>query len=277
MDLRAGFAYPLPARLVADLIGMSEAARAHTARVIDMMVDTTVTPGQAGAILRGWRQAMADLIAEKRRNPAEDIASDLVAARDEDGSRLTERELADSIFAILGAGSETTINFFDNAITALLSHPEQRRLVASGHVWWEDVIDETLRVESPIAHLPLRYAAEDIHLEGTTIPRGDAILVNYAAIGRDPALHGDSTDRFDVTRADKTHLSFGHGPYYCLGAGIARMVATVGLSSLFRRFPGMTLAVPPDELRPLPTFIMNGHRALPVVLSSHGHLRTDDR
>ncbi len=270
VDLRARFAYPLPARLVADLVGMSQAALTQTAQVMDMMVDTTVTPGQAQATLRGWRQAMADLIADKRRNPAEDIATDLVAARDEDGSRLTERELADSIFAILGAGTETTINFLDNAVTALLSHPEQRRLVTTGQISWDDLIDETLRVQSPIAHLPLRYAAADIQLDHITIRRGDPILVNYAAIGRDPALHGDAADRFDVTRADKTHLSFGHGPHYCLGAGIARLVAAIGLSSLFHRFPGLTLAVPPQELRPLPTFIMNGHRALPVRLAGDG-------
>jgi cytochrome P450 len=266
VDLRERFAYPLPARLVADLIGMSEEARAQTAKVIDMMVDTTVTPEQAQSILLGWRGAMAELIEEKRREPGEDITSDLIAARDEDGSRLSEQELTDTIFAILGAGSETTINFFDNAITALLTHPGQRDLVTSGRASWADVIDETLRVESPLAHLPLRYAVEDIELDGVTIPKGDPILVNYSAVGRDPALHGDDADRFDLTRPDKEHLSFGHGPHYCLGAGVARMVATVGLSSLFERFPGLSLAVPREDLRPLPTFIMNGHRSLPVHL-----------
>ncbi|WDZ83494.1 cytochrome P450 family protein [Micromonospora cathayae] len=267
VDLRAMFAYPLPARLVADLIGMSEDARAKTAKVIDMMVDTTVTPEQAQAVLAGWRGAMADLIAEKRRNPGEDITSDLIAARDTDGSRLSEQELTDTIFAILGAGSETTINFFDNAITALLTHPEQRELVLSGKIGWDAVIDETLRVESPLAHLPLRYAVTDVELDGVTIPQGDPILVNYSGVGRDPALHGESACEFDVTRADKEHLSFGHGPHYCLGAGIARMVATVGLSTLFDRFPDLSLAVDAAELQPLPTFIMNGHRALPVRLT----------
>ncbi|UUV29055.1 cytochrome P450 [Amycolatopsis roodepoortensis] len=266
VDLRERFAYPLPAMLVADLIGMSEDARAKTAKVIDMMVDTTVTPEQAQAVLAGWRGAMAELIAAKRREPAEDITSDLIAARDEDGSRLSEEELTDTIFAILGAGSETTINFFDNSITALLTHPEQRALVTSGQVSWDEVIDETLRVESPLAHLPLRYAVEDIELDGVTIPRGDAILVNYSAIGRDPEVHGDTAGSFDITRENKEHLSFGHGPHFCLGAGIARAVATIGLSTLFERFPGLSLAVEPGELRPLPTFIMNGHRTLPVRL-----------
>jgi cytochrome P450 len=268
VDLRARFAYPLPARLVADMIGMSEQARAETAKVIDMMVDTTVTPEQAQGILLGWRDAMADLIAHKRQHPGEDITSDLIAARDEDGSRLSEQELTDTIFAILGAGSETTINFFDNAITALLSHPEQLEMVISGRSSWDDVIDETLRVESPLAHLPLRYAVQDIELDGVTIPQGEPILVNYSAVGRDPALHGEGAGTFDITRADKEHLSFGHGPHYCLGAGIARLVATIGLSTLFERYPDLALAVPREELLPLPTFIMNGHRSLPVRLTA---------
>ncbi|MFD3557227.1 cytochrome P450 [Streptomyces goshikiensis] len=267
VDLRERFAYPLPARLVADLIGMPEEARAKTAKVIDAMVDTTITPEQAQAVLAGWRGAMADLIADKRREPGEDITSDLVAARDEDGSRLSEDELTDTIFAILGAGSETTINFFDNAITALLSDPAQLELVRSGRADWDDVIDETLRVESPLAHLPLRYAAEEIELDGVTIPQGDPILVNYSAVGRDPRLHPERPDAFDLARADKEHLSFGFGPHYCLGVGVARLVAKTGLSRLFERFPDLSLAVAKDELEPLPTFIMNGHRSLPVRLT----------
>lgn len=268
VDLREKFAYPLPARLVADMIGMSEEARLRTQEVMDMMISTTVTPEQAQAVLAGWRSAFTELIADKRRNPGEDITSDLIAARDEDGSRLTEEELVDSIFAILGAGSETTINFFDNAVTALLTHPGQRDLVLSGRASWDDVIDEVLRVESPLANLPLRYAVEDIELDGVTIPQGDPILVNYCAVGRDPALHGEDADRFDLTRENKDHLSFGVGPHYCMGAGIARLVATIGLSGLFGRFPEMSLAVAVDELQPLPTFIMNGHQSLPVRLTA---------
>ncbi|MHC0430265.1 cytochrome P450 family protein [Streptomyces sp. O3] len=268
VDLRERFAYPLPAMLVAELIGMGEEQRAATAKVIDMMVDTTVSPEQAQSVLANWRGAMEELVAQKRAEPGEDITSDLIAARDEDGSRLSEAELCDTIFAILGAGSETTINFFDNAITALLSHPEQLELVTSGRAAWDDVIEETLRVQSPLAQLPLRYAVEDIELDGVTIPKGDPILVNYSAVGRDPALHGESACAFDITREDKEHLSFGVGPHYCLGAGVARLVAKVGLSTLFERFPELSLAVRPDELRPLPTFIMNGHQSLPVRLTA---------
>lgn len=271
VDLRAEYAYPLPAMLVADMIGMSEESRVEAAKVIDLMVDTTVTPEQAEAVLAGWREAMDQMIAEKRVNPGADITSDLLAARDEDGSKLTEQELADTIFAILGAGSETTINFFDNAVSALLTHPDQLAGVLSGRYSWSQVIEETLRVESPLAHLPLRYAAEDIEVDGVLIPQGDPILVNYASVGRDPSLNGADADEFDLGRQDGKHLSFGHGPHYCLGAAVARSVAEAGLHQLFSRYPNIRLA-DASSLVPLPTFIMNGHRSLPVILGERADL-----
>ncbi len=267
IDLKAAFAYPLPGMLVAELIGMSEEARVAAAKVINLMTATNATPEQAQEVLLGWRDAITKLIEFKRGQPGKDITSELIAARDEDGSRLTEQELVDTIFAILGAGSETTINFFDNAITQLLTHPEQLELVKSGQISWEDVIEEVLRMESPLASLPMRFAVEDIQLDGVTIGKGDPILINYAALGRDPALHGESAGTFDPTRSNKEHLSFGHGAHYCLGAGIARMLAKTGLSALFERFPNLALAVDADQLVPYPTFIMNGNCTLPVYLS----------
>jgi cytochrome P450 len=269
VDLRERFCYPLPLMVVAELIGMDEAALEKTTSVMMMMVDTTVTPEQAQAVLAGWRGAMIDFIADKRANPGEDITSDLIAARDDEtGSKLSEDELIDTIFAILGAGSETTINFFDNAITQLVTHRDQLELVLSGQRSWEDVIEETLRVQAPLANLPLRYAAEDIEVEGgITIPKGDPILINFAAYGRDPDLHPRCPAEFDITREDKSHLTFGRGAHYCLGAGIARAVAAIGLSTLFDRFPKLELAVPAEELVQLTSFIMNGHQKLPVRLT----------
>ncbi|MDH2424513.1 cytochrome P450 [Sphaerisporangium sp. TRM90804] len=269
VDLRQRFAYPLPAKLVADIIGMDHSVLEKTAVVINMMVDTTVSPETAHSILTGWREAMIDFIASKRANPGEDITSDLIAARDdEDGSRLTEGELTDTIFAILGAGSETTINFLSNAVTQLLSNRDQLEQVIAGTLSWDSVLEEVLRVQAPLASLPLRFAADDIELDGVTIRKGDPILVNYTAVGRDPEVHGASACEFDVARADKEHISFGYGPHYCLGAGIARLVGSIGLSTLFERFPEISLAVPAEELQPLPTFIMNGHRELPVRLTA---------
>ncbi|WNV84550.1 cytochrome P450 [Umezawaea sp. Da 62-37] len=269
VDLRAMFCYPLPAQLMAGLVGMTEEQRRQTAIAMNRMADVDVTPEQAEGVLAGWRAAIVALIADKRANPAEDIASALIAARDdEDGAKLSDQELIDTTFAILGAGSDTTINFLDNAITALLTHPEQLELVRSGGASWNDVIEETLRVEAPLASLPLRFAVRDVELDGLTIKQGEPILINYAALGRDPELHGGTASDFDITRPDKEHISFGYGPHYCLGSGIARLVASIGLPALFERFPDLSLAVDEDGLQPLPTFIMNAHTTLPVRLTA---------
>jgi cytochrome P450 len=100
-----------------------------------------------------------------------------------------------------------------------------------------------------------------------TIARGEAITISYAGAGRDPALHGEDADRFDITRATRgEHLSFGHGVHYCLGAQLARMEASIALSALFARFPGLRPAVPAEELRPLESFISNGHQEVLALL-----------
>nr|BFE50746.1 hypothetical protein GCM10017745_41730 [Saccharothrix mutabilis subsp. capreolus] len=206
------------------------------------------------------------LVEAKRRDPGDDLADGLIAARDEDGSRLTEQELVDTLILVLAAGHETTVNLLDHAITALLTHPEQRRRVETGDVSWADVVEETLRWQAPVAHLPLRYAVEDVAVDGTVIARGDAVLAGYAAAGRDPEHHGPTAAEFDPGRADKTHLSFGFGAHYCLGAPLARLEAELALPALFARFPDLALAVPPSDLAPLPSFISNGHATLPVRL-----------
>jgi cytochrome P450 len=267
VDLRARFAHPLPIRLVCDLVGVPEGLRAELGRVIDVVVDTTATPEEAEANVHDWTVAMQDLIAVKRRTPGDDLASDLIAVRDEGGARLTESELASTLFGLLGAGSETVTNLLGNAVAALLADPGQRALVTGGQVPWEEAVEETLRAHSPIAHMPLRFAVADIDVGGVRIARGDAVLIAFGALGRDPELHGADPDRFDVTRRDKEHLAFGHGVHYCLGAMLARLQAATALPALFGRFPGMALAVPYAELEPSATFIMNGWRTLPVRLT----------
>lgn len=265
VDLRQEFAYPLPITVLAELFGMTDDTAADLRRAVANVFATASSPAEAQAHQIELYRVLRDLVDDKRRSPGDDMTSGLIAARDE-GSKLTEEELVDTLVVMLGAGHETTINLLDQAITALLTHRDQLDLVRSGAASWQDVIEETLRWQAPIASLPLRYAIEDIEVEDVTIRQGDAILPGYAAANRDPAQQDDA-DRFDVTRANKDHLSFGHGVHYCLGAPLARFEAAVALPALFDRFPGLALAVEPHELRPSESFISNGHRELPVTLA----------
>ncbi|MBB2911588.1 cytochrome P450 [Streptosporangium becharense] len=269
-DLRETFAYQLPMRVIAELFGLPESSRDDIRRIVDGVFHTSADAEEILATQRDAYALLTALVAAKRETPGDDMTSDLIAARDEDGdSRLSEAELIDTLFLMISAGHETTVNLIDNALVALLTHPDQLEHVRAGAASWDDVVEETLRWQAPVASLPLRYAVEDIPLAGhdIVIGKGEAILAGYAAAGRDPRRHGDDADRFDVTRETRRdHLAFGHGVHYCLGAHLARLEAGVALSSLFARFPGLDLAVPAHRLEPLDSFIANGHRTIPIVL-----------
>ena len=269
VDLREHYAHPLPSGVVSELFGVPEAARDELRRIIKGFFATTASKEEAQNNVVRLYLAMNDLIALKQREPGDDLTTDLIAARDEEGAAMSGKELADNLILLLTAGYETTVNLLDNAIARLLTHPGQLDLVRSGRASWDDVIDESLRLDAPGAHSVLRYAVDDIEIGGVTIARGEAISISYAAAGRDPELHGADADVFDVTRASRgEHLSFGHGVHYCLGAQLARLEASLALSALFTRFPSLRLAVPEGELRPLTSFISNGHQELPVLLGA---------
>lgn len=266
VDLKARYAHPLPSRVICDLFGVPEEDREEMLRGGEVNVDTRVSAEEAAANVERWHQQMLDFIEEKRRNPGPDLTSDLIAAQQAEGSRLTDSEMVGTLHIMLATGTEPVKNLIGNAVFALLTHPEQLDLVRSGRAGWDDVIQETLRMQAPVAHLPFRFAVEDVDIDGVTIRRGDPLLVNFAAIGRDPDVHGDTAAEFDITRADKEHLSFGHGVYRCIGQPLALREAEIALRMLFQRFPNLVLAVPPEEVTPQPTFIMNGLDTLPVLL-----------
>ncbi|WP_034489050.1 cytochrome P450 family protein [Actinomadura oligospora] len=267
VDLKAGFGTPLPGRVICELFGVPERDRGAVLRGGEANTDTRIDGAQARRNVELWQRAIGDLVAARTREPGEDLTSALIRAREEDGSRLSHAELLGTLNLILSAGSGTVTNLLCNAIVALLTHPGQLDLVREGDCSWQDAIEEALRFESPIAQLPFRFATEDIELPGVTIPRGEPILIAYAAVGRDPDVHGDTADVFDITRADKTHLSFGHGAHFCMGASLARVEAGIALPALFARFPDLSLAVPAGRLEPRGSFIMNAHAALPVRLT----------
>ncbi|WP_073947195.1 cytochrome P450 family protein [Streptomyces kebangsaanensis] len=274
VDLRERLAHPLPIAVIGRLMGVPEHRRHSFRAVVDGVFATTLTAEQAAANTAALYRALDELIAAKRARPGDDLTSLLIAARDDegDGGGFSHEELRDTLLLMISAGYETTVNVIDQAITALLTDPEQLGHLRAGRADWSDVVEETLRHEPAVKHLPLRYALTDIPLpDGQMIAAGEAILASYAAANRHPDWHGESADRFDVTRPTKDHLAFGHGVHFCLGAPLARLEVATALRLLFARFPEIRLAVPAGALRPLPTLISNGHVTLPV------HLRPDTR
>ncbi|MFF4745074.1 cytochrome P450 [Streptomyces sp. NPDC001268] len=264
-DLRRHFAMPLPMGVICELLGVDAEHQDRLHHLSNQVVATDIGPEEAMAANRELVDVLGTVAATRAKDPGDDLTSALIAAREEDGDRLSGHELIGTLLLMIVAGHETTLNLITNAVRALCAHRDQLDLVRSGGATWADVVEETLRWDSPVSYFPFRYPTRDLTLDGTVIPRGTPVLAGYSAAGRDRAAHGPDADRFDITRASASrHLSLGHGPHYCLGAPLARMEATVALDGLFTRFPDLDLAVPEPELARHASFVGNSVRELPV-------------
>ncbi|MEU6663811.1 cytochrome P450 [Streptomyces sp. NPDC046821] len=269
VDLREHLAYPLPIAVIGQLMGVPADQRVEFRTVVDNVFATHLTAEEQAANTACLYGLLDDLIETKRTAPGDDMTSLLIATRDDegDGSTLSDAELRDTLLLMISAGYETTVNVIDQALTTLLSDPAQLAHVRDGRCTWQDIVEETLRYEPAVKHLPLRYALTDFTLPGgQTIRSGDAILASYAAANRHPDLHHQDADRFDATRTTKEHLAFGHGVHFCLGAPLARLEVATALHLFFERFPDAQLATGREELRRLPSLISNGHDSVPVRL-----------
>ncbi|MFJ6084889.1 cytochrome P450 [Streptomyces sp. NPDC092369] len=267
VDVRALLGYPLPMRMICELFGVPDELTADTGRMIAAIMDTSdPTPAHAQSVQRQIGTVLPALIAHRTEHPGDDLTTELIRVRDEDGDRLDDEELLYTLLLVIGAGFETTVNLICNAVVALLRQPEQLAAVRSGKVGWDAVVEETLRVHPSIASLPLRYAVEDITVDGVTIPAGDAIITTYAAAGLDPAHYGPDAAVFDAARGADDHMAFGIGVHRCVGAPLARVEALTALPAFFDRFPDVRLAVDADELRQVPSFIAFGWQEVPVRL-----------
>lgn len=266
-DLRRHYALPLPLGVICELLGVDPAHQDRLHHLSSLVVATDTEPARALAANRELLELLGAIVGARAAAPGDDLTSALVAARDEDGDRLSGPELIGTLLLLIIAGHETTLNLVTNAVRALCTHRDQLALVVEDRAGWADVVEETLRWDSPVSYFPFRYPTRDLTVDGTLIPRGTPVLAGYSAAGRDQKAHGPDADRFDLARAaGPKHLSLGHGPHYCLGAPLARMEAAIALEALFTRFPDLDLAVPESELPRHAGFVGNSVRTLPVRL-----------
>ncbi|GES23248.1 cytochrome P450 [Acrocarpospora pleiomorpha] len=265
-DVRQALALPLTMTVITDLFGVPDHLREKLGAAIDATLDWTADPEQALAAQAELHNQFTEFLRYKREHPAADLTSDLLLPSEPDEEPMPEPELLATLYVTIGAGYETAVNLITSAVQSLLTHPENLTRIREGTISWEDVVEETLRADGPVMHLPLRYAIEDIDLgEGVIISKGDPIIIGFAAAGRDPDLHPDRPDHFDPTRTSKEHLAFGHGPHFCLGAHLARLEAEVALTTLFKRLPDLALAHPGEQPARMPSFMINGPMSLEIV------------
>ena len=271
VDLVEGYAYPLPFGVIGELLGIPAADRPRLHGWFQVLLTGWAASGdpppEAVAASDGIVAYLGDLAEDKRRRPADDLVSVLVA----DTVELTAQELLSSLFQLVVAGHDTTASLIGNGVVALLDHPGQLEAVLADPGRLPAAIDELIRFTAPVPHATFRVTTGLVSLGGAQIPAGEQVLVCLASANRDPGRF-PSPDVLDIRRGDGPNLGLGHGIHYCLGAPLARLEARVAFEELLGRHPGLRLAVGRDELAWTrgDGLVLRGLASLPVVLGPRG-------
>ena len=286
-DLLEVYAAPLPVTVISDLLGVPGAEGAALRECTQVLLTPAkFGPEEAAAAVGRIIRLLGGLIAARRSAapdgassdgtlpggaPATDLLAAMVAARD-GADRLSEDELLSLAFLVLFAGYENSVHVITAATARLLAVPERAarvRAQESPHTpEMRRLVEEFLRDDPPASHAIRRFPTEDVKVGATVIPAGDLVYLAIATANRDPegAASGGGAE---------THVSFGHGPHYCLGAPLARLETRIALWNLFRRLPDLALAVPPADLAWKSDHRQRALRSLPVAYSRTGPLRPD--
>lgn len=275
-DLLDAYAAPLPVAVICDLLGVPGADGAALRECTQVLLTpANFAPADAAAAMGRIIRLLSGVIAAKRSaagapgdgTPDTDLLSAMVAARD-GADRLSEDELLSLAFLILFAGYENSVHVITAATRLLLARPAlaaRVRAQDSPHTTeMQRLVEDFLRDEPPVTHAFRRFPTEDVKVGATVIPAGDAVYLSVSAANRDAAA---SAAREAGNGAADAHVTFGHGPHYCLGAPLARLETRIALWTLFRRLPDLALAVPPAELSWKSDHRQHVLRALPVTYS----------
>ncbi|QRK11397.1 cytochrome P450 [Archangium violaceum] len=270
MDFVESFAYPLPVTVISDMLGIPMEDREQVHGWAEMLLKTDRQEAMADQKVRGslraFSQYLEGLFERKRREPAEDMISQMVHVQ-EDGDTLSHQEMVSMVFILFFAGHLTTVNLIGNGVVALLTHPEQHALfMANPAGLAKGLVEETLRYWGPVDYISTpRIAQADLELGGTHIPKGENLSLGLASANRDPARFANP-DVFDITRPDAhRNIAFGKGIHVCIGAPLARLEAQIAFELLFQRFPKLRLAVPAEEMKWGSVASMRGFNRIPVL------------
>ncbi|HSI67567.1 MAG TPA: cytochrome P450 [Planococcus sp. (in: firmicutes)] len=265
MKLIDDFAFPLPIIVICEILGVPSEDRDKFRLWSNSLIEGT--SGEAGVSvyqhMTDFIQYLGQWFAQVKADPKDDLISKLMEA-EEEGNRLTEKELYGLVSLLIIAGHETTVNLIGNSILALLAHPDQRELLLERPELIPQAIEESLRFDGPVEFSTSRWAGEDLVLSGKAINRGDLVIVALNSANHDPKQF-QKPEMFDLTREKSPHLAFGHGIHFCLGAPLARLEGEIALSSLLKRMPNMKLRVDENELEWRSGMIVRGVKEIPLT------------
>ena len=265
-DLMEAVAKPLPVIVIAEMLGIPPEDRAQFAVWSDQrarILEPTLSPEEretADAAMRSLDEYLVPIISERKADPKDDIISALAQA-EEEGDKLTEREVLIMLRLLLVAGNETTTNLIGNGVLALLRHPDQLAALREDPGLIPSAVEELLRFDSPV-QVDMRSVRDDCDVNGFPLRRGDSVVMLLGAANRDPDRF-EAPDRLDVRRGDQNHLAFGRGIHHCLGAPLARLEGRVVLETLIERFGSMRLLEDRPEFRN--SVVLRGLHSLPVA------------
>lgn len=267
-DIVAELASVMPMRVIGMLLGIPEADQVAVRNKTDANLRTE--PGQPMKVDEDEIASGAmfeDYIEWRAENPSDDLMTQLLNAEFEDETgqtrKLTRQEVSTYTAVVAGAGNETTGRLIGWLAKVLAEHPDQRRAVNADRSLIPKVIDETLRFE-PTGHAVARCTVQDVEYYGTVVPAGSPVLMIVASANRDPRRYQDP-DRYDIHRPDITHLTFGYGLHFCLGANLARLEGQVALDEILTRWPEWEIDY--DQIKLAPTSTVRGWERMPLILT----------
>jgi hypothetical protein len=267
MDVIRDLAYPLPAIVIAEMLGVPPHERDQFIRWSDDIAAFQGTGRakretvlRAAKSIRDLEDYFRNLCAKRRGRPESDLMSQLVAA-EEQGDKLTEAEMISTCVLLLVAGHETTRNLIGNGTLALLRHPEQASTLRATPDMIVSSVEELLRYDSPLQR-GWRRVSEDVVLGGEELVKGQLVFLMLGAANRDPAVFS-CPDQLDLRRQDNRHIAFGFGVHFCLGAPLARLEGQIAIQTLFYRFP--TLRLVSKDLEWHENIAIHGLKSLPVL------------
>ncbi|WP_084011390.1 cytochrome P450 [Pseudofrankia sp. DC12] len=268
-DYVQDFAAQLPSKVISELIGVDPADREEVREAIDATFHLDPEKGMINDISFMAQIKLHEYFSEqidaRRKNPRDDVMTALTEAEigtGADARRLTTKEAADFTNLLVSAGTETVARLLGWACSLFAQHPEARAELVADPSLLRGAVEETLRYEAP-SPVQGRWTTRDVELYGETIPANSKVLLLTASAGRDERKYPDA-DVYDIHRRFDSHVTFGHGPHFCLGASLARMEGRVALEETLRRFP--TWEIDTENIERLHTSTVRGFAKLPVLL-----------